>query len=61
MWNITLIVFFRSYGELKAVRLPKKLVGTEKHRGFGFIEYYTKTDAKVTTYSISICRTYFHK
>ncbi|GAB1868922.1 Probable RNA-binding protein 19 [Camponotus japonicus] len=37
---------FKSYGELKAVRLPKKLVGTEKHRGFGFIEYYTKTDAK---------------
>jgi len=37
---------FKSYGELKAVRLPKKLVGTEKHRGFAFIEYYTKTDAK---------------
>lgn len=37
---------FKSYGELKAVRLPKKLIGTEKHRGFAFIEYYTKTDAK---------------
>ncbi|XP_077267436.1 putative RNA-binding protein 19 [Temnothorax americanus] len=37
---------FKSYGELKAVRMPKKLVGTEKHRGFGFIEYYTTTDAK---------------
>ncbi|KMR02737.1 putative rna-binding protein 19-like protein [Lasius niger] len=37
---------FKSYGELKAARLPKKLVGTEKHRGFAFIEYYTKTDAK---------------
>ncbi|KAL6261672.1 hypothetical protein P5V15_006761 [Pogonomyrmex californicus] len=37
---------FKSYGELKAVRLPKKLVGTEKHRGFAFVEYYTKTDAK---------------
>ncbi|XP_011054786.1 PREDICTED: probable RNA-binding protein 19 [Acromyrmex echinatior] len=37
---------FKSYGELKAVRLPKKLVGTEKHRGFAFIEYYTKSDAK---------------
>ncbi|XP_029171774.1 probable RNA-binding protein 19 [Nylanderia fulva] len=37
---------FKSYGELKAVRLPKKLVGVEKHRGFAFIEYYTKTDAK---------------
>ncbi|EZA55442.1 hypothetical protein DMN91_001735 [Ooceraea biroi] len=37
---------FKSYGELKAVRLPKKLVGAEKHRGFAFIEYYAKTDAK---------------
>ncbi|XP_029676364.1 probable RNA-binding protein 19 [Formica exsecta] len=37
---------FKSYGELKAVRLPKKLVGAEKHRGFAFVEYYTKTDAK---------------
>lgn len=37
---------FKSYGELKAVRLPKKLVGVEKHRGFAFIEYYTKADAK---------------
>ncbi|KYM94101.1 putative RNA-binding protein 19, partial [Cyphomyrmex costatus] len=37
---------FKSYGELKAVRLPKKLIGIEKHRGFAFIEYYTKSDAK---------------
>lgn len=37
---------FKSYGELKAVRLPKKLVGTGRHRGFVFIEYHTKTDAK---------------
>ncbi|XP_011866993.1 PREDICTED: probable RNA-binding protein 19 [Vollenhovia emeryi] len=37
---------FKSYGELKAVRLPKKLVGIEKHRGFAFVEYYTKADAK---------------
>ncbi|XP_012538456.1 probable RNA-binding protein 19 [Monomorium pharaonis] len=37
---------FKSYGELQAVRLPKKLVGNEKHRGFAFVEYYAKTDAK---------------
>ncbi|XP_020299872.1 probable RNA-binding protein 19 [Pseudomyrmex gracilis] len=37
---------FKSYGELKAVRLPKKLVGVEKHRGFAFVEYYTRADAK---------------
>uniref|UniRef100_A0A0C9RHT5 RBM19_0 protein n=1 Tax=Fopius arisanus TaxID=64838 RepID=A0A0C9RHT5_9HYME len=38
--------FSRAFGELKAVRLPKKLVGQEKHRGFGFVEYYTKSDSK---------------
>lgn len=38
---------YRVFGELKAVRLPKKLVGVEKHRGFGFVEYYTKSEAKV--------------
>ena len=37
---------FKVFGELKAVRLPKKLVGVEKHRGFGFVEYYTKSEAK---------------
>uniref|UniRef100_A0A0C9RLJ9 Rbm19 protein n=2 Tax=Fopius arisanus TaxID=64838 RepID=A0A0C9RLJ9_9HYME len=37
---------FKAFGELKAVRLPKKLVGQEKHRGFGFVEYYTKSDSK---------------
>ncbi|XP_031835387.2 putative RNA-binding protein 19 isoform X1 [Nomia melanderi] len=37
---------FKAFGELKAVRLPRKLVGVEKHRGFGFVEYYTKSEAK---------------
>ncbi|XP_043270528.1 probable RNA-binding protein 19 [Venturia canescens] len=37
---------FKAFGEIKAVRLPKKLVGVEKHRGFAFVEYYTKSDAK---------------
>lgn len=37
---------FKAFGELKAVRLPKKLIGVEKHRGFGFVEYYTKSEAK---------------
>ncbi|XP_051176560.1 probable RNA-binding protein 19 [Leptopilina boulardi] len=38
---------FKVFGDLKAVRLPKKLVGNEKHRGFAFVEYSTKKDAKV--------------
>ncbi|XP_015191541.1 PREDICTED: probable RNA-binding protein 19 [Polistes dominula] len=37
---------FKAFGELKAVRLPKKLIGAEKHRGFGFVEYYTRSEAK---------------
>ncbi|XP_012282363.1 probable RNA-binding protein 19 isoform X2 [Orussus abietinus] len=37
---------FKAFGELKAVRLPKKMVGEENHRGFAFVEYYSKSDAK---------------
>jgi multiple RNA-binding domain-containing protein 1 len=37
---------FRVFGELKAVRLPRKMVGTGPHRGFGFVDYVTKSDAK---------------
>ena len=35
------------FGELKTVRLPKKLSGTGTHRGFGFVDFLTKQDAKV--------------
>ncbi|CAG9806152.1 unnamed protein product [Chironomus riparius] len=36
---------FQVFGELKAVRLPKK-PGLDQHRGFGFIDFVTKSDAK---------------
>ncbi|TRY69821.1 hypothetical protein DNTS_000594 [Danionella cerebrum] len=36
---------FSTFGELKTVRLPKKSVGGA-HRGFGFIDFLTKQDAK---------------
>lgn len=36
-----------TFGELKTVRLPKKAAGTGNHRGFGFIDFLTKQDAKV--------------
>lgn len=39
--------FFRTFGEIKALRLPKKMVGTGPHRGFAFVEFCTKHDAKV--------------
>ncbi|XP_060105394.1 probable RNA-binding protein 19 [Heteronotia binoei] len=37
---------FSTFGELKTVRLPKKMVGTGSHRGFGFVDFLTKQDAK---------------
>ncbi|RZF45568.1 hypothetical protein LSTR_LSTR010969 [Laodelphax striatellus] len=37
---------FRVYGEIKSLRLPKKMVGTGPHRGFCFVEYLSKNDAK---------------
>ncbi|XP_072271432.1 probable RNA-binding protein 19 [Pyxicephalus adspersus] len=37
---------FSTFGELKTVRLPKKMAGTGAHRGFGFVDFVTKQDAK---------------
>lgn len=37
-----------TFGELKTVRLPKKMAGTGSHRGFGFVDFVTKQDAKVS-------------
>lgn len=37
---------FCTFGELKTVRLPKKATGAGSHRGFGFIDFITKQDAK---------------
>ncbi|XP_062593216.1 probable RNA-binding protein 19 [Saccostrea cucullata] len=37
---------FKVFGELKFVRLPKKLGGTGSHRGFGFVDFLTRQDAK---------------
>ncbi|XP_023239058.1 probable RNA-binding protein 19 [Centruroides sculpturatus] len=37
---------FRVFGELQTVRLPKKLHGTGTHRGFGFVIFVTRKDAK---------------
>lgn len=40
-------VSIRVFGDLKFVRLPKKLKGTGPHRGFAFVDFQTKQDAKV--------------
>lgn len=38
---------FRVFGEIKTLRLPKKLTpGADQHRGFAFVDFYSKADAK---------------
>ncbi|XP_043968752.1 probable RNA-binding protein 19 [Gambusia affinis] len=37
---------FSTFGELKTVRLPKKAAGSGNHRGFAFVDFLTKQDAK---------------
>lgn len=41
-----------TFGELKTVRLPKKAAGSGNHRGFGFVDFLTKQDAKVCALTI---------
>ncbi|XP_014209588.1 probable RNA-binding protein 19 [Copidosoma floridanum] len=45
---------FKVFGEVKSVRLPKKMVGDEKHRGFCFVEFYTKKEAKTAFESLCL-------
>lgn len=40
------LLSFRVFGELKLIRLPMKIGG--QHRGFAFVDFITKNDAKVT-------------
>lgn len=37
---------FSAFGEMKTLRLPKKLGKKSGHRGFAFVEYVTRHDAK---------------
>ncbi|KAH7637908.1 rna-binding protein 19-like protein [Dermatophagoides farinae] len=37
---------FSSFGQIKSVRIPKKLAGSSQYRGFGFVDFVTKEDAK---------------
>lgn len=40
---------FKAFGELKSIRVPKKMSpGEDQHRGFGFVDFNTKSDAKVS-------------
>lgn len=42
---------FKVFGELKYVRLPKKIDGA--HRGFGFVDFVTVNDAERAFESLS--------
>lgn len=45
---------FKAFGEIKALRLPKKMtLDQESHRGFCFVDYVSKSDAKVTKFNFS--------
>ena len=37
---------FQTFGQLKTVRLPKKMASMGRHRGFGFVEFMTREDAR---------------
>ncbi|XP_020803805.1 probable RNA-binding protein 19 [Drosophila serrata] len=38
---------FKAFGELRSLRIPKKATGGEEsHRGFGFVDYMSKAEAK---------------
>ncbi|XP_017030590.1 probable RNA-binding protein 19 [Drosophila kikkawai] len=38
---------FKAFGELRSLRIPKKATaGEEAHRGFGFVDYMSKAEAK---------------
>lgn len=42
------------FGEVKAARLPKKMVGSGSHRGFCFVEFHTVHEAKVRRFHVAI-------
>ena len=42
-----LFVICSTFGEIKTLRLPQKLSGAGTHRGFAFVDFLTKQDAKV--------------
>lgn len=47
---------FRAFGEIKALRMPKKITAeSESHRGFAFVDFTTENDAKVKL-SIALIR-----
>lgn len=54
---------FQAFGEIKALRMPKKQSAdsSESNRGFAFVDFTTENDAKVgyTTFSSSTKAIFF--
>jgi len=50
---------FSSFGQIKNIRIPKKYDGT--HRGFSFVEFFTKDDAKNAFKSLQSSHLYGRK
>lgn len=50
--NNFMFYYFRTFGELKGLRMPKKMVGTGSHRGFAFVEYNSKVEARAAMESM---------
>ncbi|KAJ8972871.1 hypothetical protein NQ317_013613 [Molorchus minor] len=45
---------FSTFGEIKALRLPKKMAaGSDSHRGFAFVDYAVASDAKTAFEALS--------
>ena len=42
-----MFVICSTFGEIKTLRLPQKLSRAGTHRGFAFVDFLTKQDAKV--------------
>jgi len=51
---------FKPYGSVKKVRLPKK-ANSANHRGFGFVEFSTKEEARQAFKSLSDTHLYGRK
>ena len=45
------LLYISVFGELRSMRMPKKLSGTGSHRGFAFAQYESKKDAKVRAFN----------
>ena len=51
---------FMPYGHIKQVRLPKK-VNSKNHRGFGFVEFATKEEARLAFKELASTHLYGRK